>query len=104
MQRFLLPDGADAARYALSARFVAEEAGDAQRDAAEIDAVVEQHHDAGADRRTRGARTLDRERQIDLVGPDEDTGRAPEQNRLQWPSIAGTAGLLDQLAKRDAEW
>src|SRR5262245_14158209 len=103
MQRFLLPDGADAARYALSARFVAEEAGDAQRHVAEIDAIVEQHHDAGADRRTRRARALDRERQIDLVRPDEDTGRAAEQDRLQRPSVAGTAGCLDQLAKRDAE-
>src|SRR4029453_13775797 len=98
VQRFLLPDSADAARYALSARFVAEEAGDAQRDVAQIDAVVEQHHDAGPHLRPRRARALDRERQIDLVRRDEDTGRAAEQNGLQRSAVAGTAGLLDQLA------
>src|SRR5207247_8877792 len=64
VQRLLLANRDDAAGYALAASLVAEKGGDAQQDPLQIDGVVEQHHDAGPQRRPDGARALERERRV----------------------------------------
>ena len=83
MQRLLLADGADAAGDALAARLVAEELGDAEHGVDEVGRLVVDDHDAGAERRARGARVLEGERQVELVGPQERAGGAAEQHCLR---------------------
>ena len=71
VQRLLLAHGADAAGHALAAGLVAEERGDAQHHVAQVHGVVEHHDHAGAQRGVGGARVLEREGQVELVGTDE---------------------------------
>ena len=103
VQRLLLADGADPARHALPARLVPEEGGDAQQERHQVDGVVEDHHHARAERRARGPRALERERQVELVGPDERAGRAAEQHGPQRAAVGHAAGQRQQLGQRGAE-
>ena len=61
--------------HALPAGLVAEEGRDALQEARQVDAVVQHQHDARAERRLGLARALERERQVELVGPQEAAGR-----------------------------
>src|SRR5438552_2329056 len=78
VQRFLLPLRADAARHALPARLVAEERGDPQDRVDEVGGLAEDHDDAGAERGACVARALERERKVELVGPEEGACGAAE--------------------------
>ena len=71
VQRLLLANGADAARHALAARFVAEEPGDPEHDVHQVDRLVQHHHDPGAQRVAPGARVLERELDVQIVRRDE---------------------------------
>ena len=102
-QRLLLADGADPAGHALAARLVAEERRDPEQHRDEVDGVVEQHDHAGAERRTRRTRRLERELEVEAIGPDEAAGRAAEQDRLQLAAAGDAARQVDHLAQRDAE-
>ena len=99
LQRLLLADRADAAGHALPARLVAEELGDADHGVDEVGRLVVDDHDAGAERRAGGARVLERERQVELVGPQERAGGAAEQDRLRRRG----AREVEQVAEREAE-
>ena len=71
-EQLLLAHGADAARDALAARLVAEERRDPRSRIAARSAVSSNdHHDARAERRAGRARALERQRHVELVGPDE---------------------------------
>ena len=85
MERFFLADGADAARDALAARLVAEEARDPQHDVHEVHRLVERHHDAGAQRVPARARVLERELDVQILRCDEPTCGTAEQDRLRRP-------------------
>ena len=65
--------------------------------------VVERHDDAGAERRLGGARALERERHVELVGPHEDARGAAEQDGLQRPPVRDAAREVEQVAQRRAE-
>src|SRR6185436_1124619 len=80
-----LPHSADAARDALTARLVPEEPGDAHEERGKVDRVVEHEDDARAERRPRGARALERERHVEVVGPEEPTRGAAHQDGLEPP-------------------
>src|SRR5205814_1019153 len=67
LQRLLLADRADPAGDALAARLVAEELGDAEHRVDEVGGLVVDDHDAAAERRSRGARVLEGERQVELI-------------------------------------
>ena len=92
----------DAARHALPARLVAEERRDPQHDLGEVHRVVEEHHDARAERRAGGLRVLERELEPEVLGPDEDAGGPAEQHRLQLATAPHPTGERDQLAERHA--
>src|SRR5436190_698014 len=77
-EQLLLPHGADAARHALPAGLVAEELRDAPQVRDHVDALVENEHDARAERRADLARVLEGQRHVDLVRGDEGAGRATE--------------------------
>ena len=77
MQCLLLPHRADAAGHALAASLVAEEGGNAQQDALQVDRIVEQHHDAGSQSRSDSARAFEGERRVELARSDERSRRAP---------------------------
>src|SRR5947199_120190 len=64
VERLLLAHRADPARNALPAGLVTEELGDAQHRVDEVGALVVDDHDARAERRTRRARVLERERKV----------------------------------------
>src|SRR5450432_594315 len=68
LQRFLLANHAAAAGNALAAAFLAEERGDSEKDLLQIDAVIERHDDAGAERRSDGARAFECQRRIQFRG------------------------------------
>src|SRR2546423_823904 len=70
-ERFLLAHRPDAARHALAARLVLEELGDPEHRIDEVRVLVEDHHDARAERRPGGARVLEGQRQIELLRADE---------------------------------
>ena len=82
-ERLLLAHGADAAGHALPARLVAEERGQPHQQPRQVDRLVEHHHDARAERRLRFACALERERQVELVGPQEAARRAAHEDALQ---------------------
>src|SRR5262245_3200111 len=102
-ERFLLANGADAAGHALSARLVTEERGDAHQRSRKVDRLVEGHDDPGAERRARGTGTLDRERDVELVGADEPSRGAPEQDGLQVAAAGDAAREVEQLGQGGAE-
>src|ERR1700744_242070 len=91
-QRLLLAYRAYAAGHALAAGFVAEEAGDAQQDAGQIDGVVEGQHHARAQRDLVGADALEGKRDVEFVTAHESTCRAAEQYRLQGSARRNAAG------------
>ena len=97
-ERLLLAHRADAARHALPARLVAEERRDALQEARQVDAVVEHQHDARAERRLGLARALERERQVELVGPQEAARRAAHEHGLQLAPAGHAARQREQLA------
>src|SRR5690606_6299553 len=82
VQSLLLAYRADAARHALAAGLVAEEARDAEQRVAQVRALVEHHDDAGPERHAGRARALERERDVALVAADERTRGAAEQHGL----------------------
>ena len=89
-EQLLLAHRADAAGHALAARLVAEEGGDAPQDRRQVDAVVEDHDDARAERRPDGARRPRRSAAISSSsGPTKTPGGAAEQDRLQCAPSAG---------------
>src|SRR5205085_4243505 len=98
-ERFLLSHGPDAARDALAARLVAEELGDAEHGVDEIRRLVVDDHDAGAERDARGARVLEGEQQVELLGADEGAGSATEQDGLRRPRLRE----VEELAQRRPE-
>ena len=102
-ERLLLANGSDAAGHALAARLVAEERRDAHQHPRKVDRIVHHQHDARAERRLRGADVLEGQPQIELVGPHEAAGGAPEQDRLQRAPSGHAAGELEQLSERRAE-
>src|ERR1700761_8474686 len=75
-QRFLLAYRAYAAGHTLAAGLVAEEAGDAQKDAGQINSVVEGQNHARAQRNFVGANALEGERDVELVTAYEAARRA----------------------------
>src|SRR2546426_1863147 len=66
-QDLLLAFRADAARDALAARLIAEEARDAQQDPLHIGGFVEDDHGTGAQRRADGSRALEAEPNVKLL-------------------------------------
>ena len=60
-------------------------------------------HDARAERGAGRAGRLERELEVELVGPDEAAGRAAQQHRLQLAAAGDAAGQVEHLAQRDAE-
>src|SRR5262249_41808957 len=83
VQRLLLAHRADAARDALPARLVAEELRDAEHRVDEVRVLAEHHHDAGPERRLRLACAIEREQEVELIGPEERAGGAAEQHCLR---------------------
>ena len=81
-EQLLLAHAPDPARDALPARLVAEELGDPPERVDEVDRLVEDHDHARAERRPGGARRLEGQRQVERLRPDEDAGRAAQQDRL----------------------
>src|SRR6201996_4110115 len=75
-QRLLLAYRAYAAGHTLAAGLVAEEAGDAQKDAGQINSVVEGQNHARAQRNFVGANALEGERDVELVTAYEAARRA----------------------------
>src|SRR5262249_55415590 len=73
--QLLLADAADPAWDALPARLVAEELGDPPEGVHEVDGLVEDHDHARPERRARGARRLEGERQVQRLRADEHAGR-----------------------------
>ena len=102
-EQLLLADGADPARDALAARLVAEELGDPAERVDHVGGLVEDHDDAGAERRADRAGRLERQRRVERVRADEDAGRAAEQDGLQGFGRRHAAGELQQLAERRPE-
>ena len=72
--------------------------GDAPQDLAQVDRVVERHHHGRAERRAGGARALEGERHVELIGRHEGAGRAAQQHGLQASAAADAAGQIEQLA------
>ena len=89
-QQLLLADGPDPARDALAARLVAEELGDPAERVDQVGGLVEDHDHARAERRAGGPRRLEGQRHVERVGPDEDAGRAAEQDRPDRRGRPGT--------------
>ena len=96
LQDFLLAFRADAARDALAARLIAEEARDAQQDAFHVGGVVEHDHSARTQRCADGSRALEAERNVKLRGGDEGARRSAEQDCLQRPPRPHAAGVSVQ--------
>ena len=73
------------------------------RIASQIDGVVEQHDDAGAERCANGARAFEGERCVEFGGRNESSRRAAQQNGLQSAGSADAAGKIDQVSEGCAE-
>ena len=101
-ERLLLADGADAARHALPAALVAEEAGDAHEQRAQVDGVVERQDHARAERRADRPRAFERERSVERLRADEPARDAAEEHRLQTAGAADAAREIDDLARASA--
>src|SRR6185295_6248783 len=99
----LLPLRPDAAGNALAAGLVAEEGGDAADGVRDVRALVEDHDDSRAEGSADRARALEGEWRIQGVGPDEESGRAAEENAPDRPAFRNSAGLLEELAEGRAE-
>ena len=65
--------------------------------------VVERHHHRRAERGADGARPLEGQGDVELVGPHEGAGRAAEQDGLQASTSSDSAGQVEQLAQGDPE-
>src|ERR671922_369433 len=102
MQCLLLTDRSHPARHALSARLVSEERGDPKHDVREVHGVVEQHDDAGTERRAGGLRVLEGAPQPEVSGTDERPRRAAEEHGLQLPAAANAAREVDEVAESGA--
>jgi hypothetical protein len=95
--QLLLANRAHPTGNALAARFVAEEGGDPAERADEVGRLVEDHHDAGAERRPDGPGPLEGERRRQGVRSDEAPGGSPEQDRPDW--TGRPAGEVEQPAE-----
>ena len=102
-QQLLLAHAPDPARDALAARLVAEELGDAPEGVDEVGGLVEDHDHPGAEGRPDGAGRLERQRRVEDLRPDEDAGRAAEQDRADLAAAGHAAGQVDQVAQRRPE-
>src|SRR5206468_1012103 len=99
LQDLLLALRAHAARHALAARLVAEEAGDAEEDLPHVRGVVEQHHRARAERGADAAHSLEAQRHVDLLRREERPRRAAKQDRLHRSPRRQAAGHLDEATQ-----
>src|SRR5439155_13978803 len=95
VEQLFLTDGAHAARYALPARLVAEERGDAHEHIGHVRALVERND--GADAEPRRVQRL-----VELVA-GENTSRGAADQRGAQVSLPHPAGALHELTDRRAE-
>src|SRR2546426_6420358 len=95
-QDLLLAFRADAARDALTARLIAEEARDAQQDAFHVSGVVEHEPRARTPGCANGPRPLEAERNVKLRWGDEGARRPAEQDCLERSPRPYTAGVSVQ--------
>src|ERR1700719_4537432 len=103
MKRLVLTNDADPARNTLTAGLVTEESRDSQKDLLEVNAVVKQHDDAGAERRTHRAGSLECKRHVEFRGRNENARRPAQQHGLETPVASHTARKLDHLAQSGTE-
>lgn len=102
LQRLHLANGADAARYALTATLLAEENGDSQEDPFKIDTVVKQHDDSRSEHGTNRACALESQRRIEFLWRDESPSRAAQQHGLEHRQDGcKLLGVLEFLVTQD---